>query len=187
MSIDISLKAPSKYAKRKDDSDKTDDFRTEFMRDRDRMLSSKAFRRLGGKTQIFNTNYDDHVRTRLTHTLEVAQLSRNLAKRLNLDEYLTEAIALGHDLGHAPFGHVGEQVINYVMNDCDLLFGEEVFNNYEGKGFKHNLQGVRLLVELERAFKKSPGLNLTNFTLFGVKEHTESNYDDCKPQKERRK
>jgi dGTPase len=97
--------------------------RTEFQRDRDRILYSKAFRRLMHKTQVFIAPEGDHYRTRLTHTLEVAQISRTIARALNLNEDLTEAISLGHDLGHAPFGHAGERVL------------DELMKKYSGKGF----------------------------------------------------
>ncbi|EHR0219180.1 HD domain-containing protein [Clostridium perfringens] len=92
--------------------------RNEFERDRDRIMYSRAFRRLSGKTQVFLAGNDDHVRTRLTHTLEVAQIARTISKALGLNEYLTEAIALGHDIGHTPFGHIGERMLNSIMNGC---------------------------------------------------------------------
>ena len=101
-----------------------DELRTDFQRDRDRILHSKAFRRLKHKTQVFLSPFDDHFRTRLTHTLEVSQIARTLARSLNLNEDLTEAIALGHDLGHTPFGHCGEGVLNELVDG----------------GFFHNLQ-----------------------------------------------
>ena len=93
-------------------------FRTNFQRDRDRILYSTEFRRLSGKTQIFVTGSDDHMRTRLTHTLEVAQIAETISERLQLNSMLTKAIALGHDIGHTPFGHVGERTLNYLMNGC---------------------------------------------------------------------
>ena len=97
-------------------------FRTEFQRDRDRILHSKAFRRLKHKTQVFFSPYDDHFRTRMTHTLEVSQIARTLARALNLNEDLTEAIALGHDLGHTPFGHSGERVLNELFISPQNIF-----------------------------------------------------------------
>lgn len=156
-------------------------FRSEFMRDRDKISFSQAFRRLSGKTQIFFANYHDHARTRLTHTLEVAQLARTVAKSVNLDVDLAESIALGHDLGHTPFGHVGEQTLNYIMNQCDIFYKDQIGNEFdqECKGFKHNLQSVRVIDDLERSFKEIPGLNLTNFTLFGIREHTKSYWKTC--------
>lgn len=197
--INICLGAPIEYAQRSKEFRKSEDeysgkinrkeqdnqkhwFRTEFMRDRDKISFSQAFRRLSGKTQIFFAHYHDHARTRLTHTLEVAQLARTVAKSVNLDVDLAEAIALGHDLGHTPFGHVGEESLNYIMNQCDIFYkdyeGNELAQNL--KGFKHNLQGVRVVDDLERSFKAIPGLNLTNFTLFGIREHTKSYYKECK-------
>ena len=107
--------------------------RTEFQRDRDKILHSKSFRRLKHKTQVFLSPYNDHFRTRLTHTLEVSQIARTIARSLDLNEDLTEAIALGHDLGHTPFGHCGEGVLNELV---------------EG-GFYHNLQSVRGVEVLE--------------------------------------
>ena len=126
-----------------------DPFRTEFQIDKDRIINSKAFRRLKRKTQVFYTPKNDHLRTRLTHTLEVSQISRTVACILNLNEDLTEAIALGHDLGHAPFGHSGEEALMEVTKN----------------GFKHNVHGVRVVEVIE-------GLNLTKETLDGILNHT---------------
>lgn len=123
--------------------------RTEFQRDRDRILHSKAFRRLKHKTQVFLSPFDDHFRTRLTHTLEVSQIGRTIARALNMNEDLTEAIALGHDLGHTPFGHCGEGVLN------ELVKG----------GFHHNIQSVRVVEILEE-------LNLCSETIDGILTHT---------------
>lgn len=123
--------------------------RTDFQRDRDRILHSKAFRRLKHKTQVFLSPMDDHYRTRMTHTLEVSQIARTISKGLNLNEDLTEAIALGHDLGHTPFGHCGESVLNNFMTE----------------GFQHNKQSVRVATVLEN-------LNLTQETLDGILHHS---------------
>ena len=123
--------------------------RTEFQRDRDRILHSKAFRRLKHKTQVFLSPFDDHFRTRLTHTLEVSQIGRTIARALNFNEDLVEAIALGHDLGHTPFGHCGEGVLN------ELVKG----------GFHHNIQSVRVVEVLE-------DLNLCRETIDGILTHT---------------
>ena len=123
--------------------------RTCFQRDRDRILHSKAFRRLKHKTQVFLSPFDDHFRTRLTHTLEVSQIARTIARALNFNEDLTEAIALGHDLGHTPFGHCGEGVLN------ELVQG----------GFHHNIQSVRVVEILEK-------LNLCEETIDGILTHT---------------
>ena len=129
------------------------DIRTDYQRDRDRIIHSGAFRRLKHKTQVFLSPEGDHYRTRLTHTLEVAQISRTVARALRLNEDLTEAIALGHDLGHTPFGHAGERALEKL---------------YSG-GFKHYLQSVRVCTKLE---KQGKGLNLTLETLNGIACHT---------------
>ncbi len=125
------------------------DLRTCFQRDRDRILHSKAFRRLKHKTQVFLSPFDDHFRTRLTHTLEVSQIARTIARALDFNEDLTEAIALGHDLGHTPFGHCGEGVLD------ELVKG----------GFHHNIQSVRVVEVLEN-------LNLCQETIDGILTHT---------------
>ncbi len=127
--------------------------RTEFQRDRDRILHSKSFRRLKHKTQVFISPEGDHFRTRLTHTLEVSQIARTIARALDLNEDLTEAIALGHDLGHTPFGHTGEKVLN------ELLAG----------GFRHYEQSLRVVDKLEYGGK---GLNLTNEVRDGILKHS---------------
>ena len=133
------------------------DLRTEFQRDRDRILHSKSFRRLKDKTQVFLAPYGDHFRTRLTHVLEVSQIARTISKALFLNEDLTEAIALGHDLGHTPFGHAGED----ALNDCMSSHG----------GFDHNLQTLRIVMFLENKYLKFDGLNLTIETLEGLLKH----------------
>ncbi|MFN8109920.1 MAG: deoxyguanosinetriphosphate triphosphohydrolase [Thermoleophilia bacterium] len=132
-------------------------FRTAFQRDRDRILHTKAFRRLKHKTQVFVAPEGDHYRTRLTHTLEVSALARTVARALGLNEDLVEAIAMGHDLGHAPFGHAGEHALD------DLL--QERF----GRRFHHNEQSVRVVEVLERDGR---GLNLTREVRDGIRHHT---------------
>jgi dGTPase len=122
-------------------------FRTLYQRDRDRIIHSTAFRRLAHKTQVLVSHTHDHHRTRLTHTLEVAQISRTIARQLGLNEDLTEAVALAHDLGHPPFGHAGEE----VLDECLRSHG----------GFEHNLHGLRILEELEYRYPSFPGMNLT--------------------------
>jgi dGTPase len=131
--------------------------RGEFQRDRDRIIHSTAFRRLAHKTQVFVYHEGDHFRTRLTHTIEVAQLARALAKALRLDEELAEAVALGHDLGHTPFGHTGED----ALDACMAAYG----------GFDHNSHGLRLVTELERRYADFDGLNLTHETIEGLVKH----------------
>ena len=130
------------------------DIRTDFARDRDRILHSKAFRRLKQKTQVFLSPMGDHYRTRMTHTLEVTQIARTISRALRLNEDLTEAIGLGHDLGHTPYGHAGERALN-ELSSC---------------GFKHYLQSVRVCEKLE---KNKQGLNLCKETLNGMACHTE--------------
>ncbi len=131
--------------------------RTDFARDRDRIIHSTAFRRLKEKTQVFVAHEGDHFRTRLTHSLEVAQIARSLATALGLDADLAETIALGHDLGHPPFGHAGEDELQIQMQD----FG----------GFDHNVQTFRVVTKLERRYPRFDGLNLTWETLEGVIKH----------------
>jgi dGTPase len=131
--------------------------RTEYQRDRDRIIHSKSFRRLMHKTQVFLAPEGDHFRTRLTHTIEVSQIARTIARALELNEDLTEAIALGHDLGHTPFGHSGEAVLNKL---------------HEG-GFEHNLQSIRVVDVLEgKKGKNGRGLNLTFEVRDGIVCHT---------------
>lgn len=132
-------------------------FRTAFQRDRDRVIHSTAFRRLKHKTQVFVYHEGDHYRTRLTHSIEVAQIARTLARSLGVDEDLAEVVALAHDLGHTPFGHTGEDALDAVMAD----YG----------GFDHNAQTLRILTRLEQRYAAFDGLNLTWETLEGVVKH----------------
>ncbi|MDZ7725879.1 MAG: dNTP triphosphohydrolase [candidate division KSB1 bacterium] len=155
-------------------------YRTAFQRDRDRIIHSRAFRRLKHKRQVFLVTYGDHYRTRLTHTLEVSQLSRTLARALGLNEDLCEAVALGHDLGHTPFGHIGEVVLHRIMNGQDKLNGIICFEN--AGGFKHNYQSVRI-VDVNESKYAFNGLNLTAPVREGILKHTrlkrdELNYPD---------
>ena len=131
--------------------------RTLYQRDRDRILHSTAFRRLTYKTQVFVYHEGDHYRTRLTHSLEVAQIARSMARTLHVDEDLTEALSLAHDLGHPPFGHAGERALDACMAE-------------EG-GFDHNAQSLRVVTELERKYASFDGLNLTWETLEGLVKH----------------
>lgn len=137
-------------------------YRTCFQRDRDRILHTTAFRRLEYKTQVFINYEGDYYRTRLTHTLEVAQIGRSIAVALGANEILTEAICLAHDLGHPAFGHSGEQTLSRLMKD----FG----------GFDHNKQSLRIVTELERRYPEFPGLNLSWEVLEGIVKH-ETEYD----------
>ena len=132
-------------------------YRGEYQRDRDRIIHSTAFRRLVYKTQVFVNHEGDHYRTRLTHSLEVAQIARTVARSLELNEQLVEAICLAHDLGHTPFGHAGQDALNLCMSD----FG----------GFEHNLQSLRVVDELEEKYASFPGLNLMFETREGILKH----------------
>lgn len=137
-------------------------YRTAFERDRDRIIHSSAFRRLEGKTQVFTPGLDDYYRTRLTHTIEVAQVGRTIARALDLNESMTEAICLAHDLGHAPFGHNGEHVLNGLLKDCG--------------GYEHNRQSLRIVTELEHPYPEFMGLNLMYETRLALAKHR-SPYD----------
>ena len=132
-------------------------WRTHYQRDRDRVIHSRAFRRLEYKTQVFLNGTGDHLRTRLTHTMEVAAVSRNITRALGLNEDLAEAIALAHDLGHSPFGHKGESALNALMTDHG--------------GFEHNRQSLRIVEELEQKYPRINGLNLTWETREGLAKH----------------
>lgn len=138
-----------------------DPYRTCFQRDRDRVIHSKTFRRLKGKTQVFVAHYGDHYRSRLTHTMEVAQLSRDMARMLNLNEDLAETIALAHDLGHTPFGHAGQETMNELMGEY-------------GKGFEHNEQSRRIVEFLEEKSPDYRGINLTFEVRDGLIKHRTS-------------
>lgn len=139
--------------------------RSPFQRDRDRVLHAASFRRLTHKTQVFLYHEGDHYRTRLTHSLEVAQVARTIARQLRLDEDLAEALALAHDLGHPPFGHAGERALNDVMS----AWG----------GFDHNVQSLRIVTRLERKYAAFDGLNLTWETLEGLAKHNGPISSDC--------
>ena len=139
----------------------TEDFRDPYARDRDRVLHCSSFRRLEYKTQVFLNHEGDYFRTRLTHSLEVSQIARTLSRMLELNETLSEVIALSHDLGHTPFGHVGgDELDKLLKNDGHAL------------GFEHNFQSFRVLTKLEKRYKEFDGLNLTFATLEGVLKHS---------------
>ncbi|HMU92529.1 MAG TPA: deoxyguanosinetriphosphate triphosphohydrolase [Anaerolineales bacterium] len=165
---EIEDKSLASYGMRSKDSkgraylDSEPDYRTSFQRDRDRILHTTAFRRLEYKTQVFINFEGDYFRTRLTHTLEVAQIGRTLARALGANEDLVEAICLAHDLGHSPFGHSGEVALARLMKE----FG----------GFDHNKQSLRIVTELEQRYPEFPGLNLTWEVREGMVKH-ESEYD----------
>ena len=133
------------------------EWRTEYQRDRDRVIHSRAFRRLEYKTQVFLNGTGDHLRTRLTHTMEVAAITRNISRALRLNEDLAETIALAHDLGHSPFGHKGETVLHRLMR--------------KHGGFEHNRQSLRIVEQLEQKYPRFPGLNLTWEVREGLVKH----------------
>ena len=135
-----------------------------FQRDRDRIIHSTAFRRLKHKTQVFVNTEGDHYRTRITHSIEVAQIARTISRYLNLNDDLTETLSLAHDLGHTPFGHAGEEALNECMNDHG--------------GFDHNLQTLRIVMFIENKYVKFKGLNLTLETLDGLLKHNGPYYDN---------
>lgn len=149
------LACKSMFSKGRDTKEEKCEFRTEFQRDRDRIIHSKAFRRLMHKTQVFLAPEGDHFRTRLTHTIEVSQIARTIARSLNLNEDLAEAIALGHDLGHTPFGHNGEMILDSI---------------HPG-GFHHNQQSLRV-VEILESTPNRCGMNLTFEVKDGIVNHT---------------
>jgi len=144
-------------------------YRSLYQRDRDRIIHSAAFRRLEYKTQVFVNHEGDYYRTRLTHSLEVSQIARTVAKALRLNEELTEALSLAHDLGHTPFGHAGEEILNKLMKD----YG----------GFNHNLHTLKIVDKLEERYPEFPGLNLTWETREGIVKHTTS-YDKARIPRE---
>ena len=156
----------------RDRSTAPDILRNDFQRDRDKILHSKSFRRLSHKTQVFLAAEGDHYRTRLTHTLEVAQIARTIARALGLNEDLTEAISLGHDLGHTPFGHAGEE----ALSRCLARHGRQPRADADGdpRGallYRHNEQSLRVVERIENGGK---GLNLTPEVLDGIQRHSGS-------------
>lgn len=160
--IEDSILAPyaskSKLSRGRAYSESQHAYRTEFQRDRERIIHSRAFRRLEYKTQVFVNHEGDHYRTRLTHSIEVSQIARSIARALHLNEDLAESIALAHDLGHTPFGHAGERELNTLMSDAG--------------GFEHNRQSLRVVEKLEERYNDFPGLNLTWETREGIIKHS---------------
>ena len=148
----------SKYSKGREHSENEDSMRTAFQKDRDRIIHSRAFRRLKMKTQVFVAHHGDHYRTRLTHTLEATQISRDIARSLGLNEDLTEAVTLAHDLGHTPFGHAGEETLDELLRPFSL-------------SFEHNQQSRRIVEELEQVYPNFNGLNLTFEVRQGLMKH----------------
>src|SRR5499425_52764 len=144
-------------------------YRNDFQRDRDRVVHSRAFRRLENKTQVFTRRYSDHFRNRLTHTIEVAQISRTIAAELGLNEDLVEALALVHDVGHPPFGHAGERTLDSIMRR-------------HGDRFDHNLHALRIVEEFEQRYADFPGLNLSFEVREGIVKHSGHRSPDDFPQ-----
>src|ERR1700723_4737083 len=134
-------------------------YRHDYARDRDRVVHSRAFRRLEAKTQVFTTRFSDHFRNRLTHTLEVAQIARTVAHALGVNEDLTEALSLVHDIGHPPFGHAGEKKLDERMRE-------------HGERFDHNLHALRIVEKFEQRYLDFPGLNLTYEVREGIIKHS---------------
>jgi dGTPase len=144
-------------------------YRNDFQRDRDRIIHSRAFRRMEGKTQVFNARLCDHFRNRLTHTIEVSQVARTLAHTLELNEEYTETLALAHDLGHPPFGHVGEKELDRQMRRF-------------GSGFEHNRHALRIVDHLEQRYARFDGLNLTFEVREGIVKHSRELERDTEPE-----
>jgi dGTPase len=173
------LAQKNEYCTRQYNLMQPDELRGEYLRDYDRILYSKAFRRMVDKAQIFSSTKGDHFRTRMTHTLLVCQIARSICCALNLNRSLTEAIAIGHDLGHTPFGHAGERALH------NILTGQKGFEitdlsinmGYPYGGFKHNYQGVRVATILENAYPEVSGMDLSYQTLDGILYHTKARPD----------
>ena len=155
-------------------------FRTEFQRDRERVVNCKAFRRMVDKAQIFSSEKGDYYRTRMTHSLEVNQIAKAISYALNLNLDLTEAIALGHDIGHTPFGHQGERTLDDILNgkiDIGIKAYPEMFQNRCFGGFKHNYQSAKVLTQLEEKYVEFSGLNVSVQVVEGILKHTKLNPD----------
>ncbi|MEQ1946594.1 MAG: dGTP triphosphohydrolase [Bryobacteraceae bacterium] len=153
------LRFPLERARGRRYPEPTHSYRNDFQRDRDRVVHARAFRRLENKTQVFTAGVSDHFRNRLTHTIEVSQIARTVAATLGLDEDLTEALALAHDIGHPPFGHSGEEQLDRLMRPY-------------GAGFDHNLQALRIVETFENPYARFPGLNLTFEVREGIAKHS---------------
>ena len=154
--------------------------RTEFQRDRERVVNCKAFRRMVDKAQIFSAEKGDYYRTRMTHSLEVNQIAKAIAYALRLNVDLIEAIALGHDIGHTPFGHQGERTLDDILSgkiQVGLNVGDDILRNKRFGGFKHNYQSARILTQLEEKYEEFPGLNVSVQVVEGVLKHTKLDKD----------
>lgn len=167
-------RSSSDFLNQRRDNEKEEEsfeIRLPFQRDRDRVIHSRAFRRLMHKTQVFNANKGDHYRNRLTHTMEVNQIARSIGKYLGLNDELIEAIALGHDLGHTPFGHIGERTLHLIISGQISLNDEEIKLGNFG-GFKHNFQSLQVIENLEKRNHDFKGMNLTLAVREGILKHT---------------
>lgn len=153
--------------------------RSEFQRDYERIVHSRSFRRIVDKAQVFSSSKGDHYRTRMTHTLIVSQIARGIAKSLKMNMFLTEAISLGHDLGHTPFGHQGERTIDDILKGKDDLISCSTDKKNPFGGFKHNYQALRVLTHLEEEYIDFPGLDLSYQALEGIWKHTKINNKNC--------
>lgn len=167
----FAAKSDSKILNLRQYKEPNDSFRLDFQRDRDRIIHSRSFRRLMHKTQVFNANLGDHYRNRLTHTMEVSQIARSLSKMLGLNEELTEAIALGHDIGHTPFGHVGERTLHMIISGKMADFDKNFKKDAHG-GFKHNYQSLQIIDNIEKRSQDYNGLNLCFAVREGILKHT---------------
>ncbi|MGJ0847754.1 deoxyguanosinetriphosphate triphosphohydrolase family protein [Tissierella praeacuta] len=175
-SLDLNLLAQkNEYCIRPLAIQSPDNNRSEFQRDRERIIHTKAYRRLVDKAQIFTSNKGDHFRTRLTHTLEVSQIARGIAQRLRLNPDLTEAIAIGHDIGHTPFGHQGERTLDDILKGKIKLIPSE--DDLDIGGFKHNYQSLRVLTFIEEKYIEHDGIDLSYQTLEGILKHTKCKDD----------
>src|SRR6202158_823304 len=159
--VSYAMDAPKSRGRRA--SEPLHPYRNIYARDRDRVIHSRAFRRLEAKTQVFTVRYSDHFRNRLTHTLEVAQIARTVANALHLDTDLAEALALVHDIGHPPFGHAGEKQLDRRMRE----FGDR---------FDHNLHALRIVEQFEQSYVAFPGLNLTFEVREGIVKHSQDHF-----------
>ncbi|RGS75915.1 dNTP triphosphohydrolase [Ruminococcus bromii] len=162
------LAQKNEYCKRQYDlKEPTSDGRSEYQRDYDRIIYSKSFRRIVDKTQVFSASKGDHYRTRMTHTMIVCQIARSICNALNCNQALTEAIAISHDLGHTPFGHIGERTLNNILKKSFPEVG----------GFKHNYQGLRVVSMLEKDYYEIDGLDLSYQVMEGMFKHTSQKKD----------
>ncbi|SHI10344.1 dGTPase [Sporobacter termitidis DSM 10068] len=173
-----SLAQRNEYCLREYSYPNTDNSRGEFQRDYDRIIHSKSFRRMVDKAQIFSADKGDHYRTRMTHSIAVSQIAKSISKALKLNEALTDAIALGHDIGHTPFGHQGERTLNEILTGKKALLRDVLDKGVSYGGFKHNYHSLKVVTRLEEKYVAFDGLNLSYQTLDGIWKHTKTNLTD---------